>query len=91
MSRLRLGRGANRPAPARPAGGRPGVFVQTPRSDIFVVMLGIALGAILIGCLFLLLVMQRYGFSVKATMAPAAVPTALAAAEPHHGPALKIL
>lgn len=89
MSRLRLGRGGNRPAPARPAGGRPGVYVQTPRSDIFVVMLGIALGAILLGCLFLFIVWGRYGFAIKAAMAPSAAPVVLAAAEPSALPTYK--
>jgi hypothetical protein len=39
--------------------------IQTPKSDIFVVMLGIALGAILLGCLLMTLVLSRYGFSTK--------------------------
>ena len=65
MSRPRSGRGAN--APAARAGGRPGVFVQTPKSDIFVVLLAVALGAMVLGCLFLLLVLNRYGFSSKVT------------------------
>jgi hypothetical protein len=42
------------------------VFVQTPRSDIFVVMLSIALGAIVLGCLFLFLLLNRYEFQLKA-------------------------
>ena len=69
MSRLRPGRAASRPAAAaRPAAARrPGVFVQTPRSDIYVAMLGIALGAILLGWLLLVLVLNRYEFKVKAT------------------------
>ncbi|WZO97580.1 hypothetical protein EP7_004621 [Isosphaeraceae bacterium EP7] len=63
MSRLRSTRGAK--APSRPAGGRPGVFVQSPQSDIYVVMLSIALGAILLGCLLLALIMNQYGFSTQ--------------------------
>jgi len=39
--------------------------VATPKSDVFVAMLGIALGAILIGCILLALVMNRYGFSTS--------------------------
>jgi hypothetical protein len=39
--------------------------IQSPKSDIFVVMLGIALGAILLGCLLMTLVLSRYGFSTK--------------------------
>ncbi len=72
MSRPRSAR-ANAPAAGRAAGGRPGVFVQTPKSDIFVVMLGIALGAMVLGCLLLVLVLNRYGFSTKvSSVAPAA-------------------
>jgi hypothetical protein len=52
--------------PAVRAGGRPGVFVQTPKSEIFVAMLGIALGAIVLGCLLLLLLLNRYEWQVKA-------------------------
>jgi hypothetical protein len=75
LSLPRSGRGANRPtgrtAPAR--GGRPGVFVQAPRSDVYVAMLGVALGAMLLGCLLLLLKLNEYGFELKATaVTPAA-------------------
>jgi len=59
------------------------VYVQAPQSDIFVVMLGISLGAILLGCLLLGLVMNRYDFKVKPTAslmpASASAPVALAA------------
>jgi hypothetical protein len=67
LSRQRSGRGAN-PAPARGAAAarpRPGVLVQAPKSDIYVVLLGIALGAIFLGCLFLLLILNHYGFKTK--------------------------
>ncbi len=81
MSRLRSNPAASRPAarstPA--AGGGRGVYVQSAKSDIFVVMLGIALGAILLGCLLLILTMNRYGFSVKPT-AMITVPTSLSVA-----------
>jgi hypothetical protein len=63
LSRLRSTRGAK--APSRPAGGRPGVFVQSPQSDIYVVMLSIALGAILLASLLLALIMNEYGFSTQ--------------------------
>jgi hypothetical protein len=63
----------SRPRSARPASGggggrptgRPGVFVQSPQSDIYVALLGIALGAMILGCLLLLLILNRYGFSTK--------------------------
>jgi hypothetical protein len=39
--------------------------VQSPKSDIYVTMLGIALGAILIASLLLIMIFSRYGFSTK--------------------------
>lgn len=85
MSRLRSARGASRPAAAapaaRPAGRRPGVFVQAPRSDIYVALLGIALGAILLGCILLVLVLNGYEFKVTATAMsgpPSGIPAAVA-------------
>jgi len=39
--------------------------VQTPKSDIFVALLGVALGAMILGCLLLVFVLNRYGFSTK--------------------------
>jgi len=62
MSRPRSA--SSRPAAAR--AGRPGVFVQTPKSDIYVVMLSIALGAMFLGSLLLVLILGRYDFKVKA-------------------------
>ena len=69
MSRPRSGRGSS--APAR-AGGRPGVYVQTPKSDVYVALLGVSLAAMLIGCILLILVWKRYDFKVKAAFAPPA-------------------
>jgi len=54
------------------------VFVQQPKSDIFVVMLSVALGAMVLGCLLLILVLNRYGFSTKVSALPQA-PAAIAA------------
>lgn len=69
MSRLRSARAgsSSRSMPARSAIRPPtgGVFVQTPKSDIYVALLGIALGSILLGCLFLVLELNRYGFQLK--------------------------
>jgi hypothetical protein len=64
LSRPRSGRAASGGGGSRPA-GRPGVFVQTPQSDLFVVLLGISLGAMILGCLLLILVLWRYDFSTK--------------------------
>jgi hypothetical protein len=77
LSRPRSGRAASAGTGGdRPAGGRPGVFVQTPKSDIYVALLGIALGAMLIGCILLVLILNRYEFKTKVsvlTPAPASV------------------
>ena len=54
------------PAAKRPAAaGRPGVFVQKPRSDIYVALLSIALGAILLGCLLLALQLNAYEWKLS--------------------------
>jgi hypothetical protein len=42
-------------------------MVPSARSDVYVSLLGVALGAILIGTLLMALVMRRYDFSPKAT------------------------
>ena len=75
MSRPRSGRGSTGSrAAARPAaGGTRGVYVQAPKSDIYVALLGVALGAMIIGCVLLLLVLNRYNFQVNVS---AVVPTA---------------
>jgi hypothetical protein len=49
-------------------------MIQTPRSDIYVAMLGIALAAILIGCLLLLFTWGRYDFKTKPSGAFVASP-----------------
>jgi hypothetical protein len=51
-------RGGGRPA------GRPGVYVATPQSDIYVTLLGVALGSMLISILLLALVWSRYDFKI---------------------------
>ena len=77
MSRLRSARGASGPraSTTRAGGGRPGVFVQAPQSDIYVTMLGVALGAMLLGCLLLILILNRYEFktTVSAISSPSQV------------------
>ncbi len=74
MSRLRSARAGSSPSrsvPARSAVRPPtkggGVFVQTPKSDIYVALLGISVGALVLGFLFLILELNRYGFSTKPT------------------------
>jgi hypothetical protein len=65
LSRPRSGRAASTSgSTARPA-ARPGVFVQTPKSDIYVTLLGIALGAMILGCLLLVMILNRYEFQTK--------------------------
>ena len=69
MSRLRSTRSAGAAAgasAARTAAARgPRVAVAVPKSDIFVVMLGIALGAIILGTLLMVGVLWRHGFSIS--------------------------
>lgn len=85
MSRTRstTARGASPAAGGRSAAGRPGIFVQTPKSDIFVALLGVALGAMVLGCLLLILVLQRYEFKTKASasLTPSASAVQLALSE----------
>ncbi len=64
MSRLPSSRGSSSSS-AGPAARRPGVLVQSPKSDIYVVMLGIALGALVISCLLMVRLYSIYGFSTK--------------------------
>ena len=67
MSRLPSSRGSSStssrstPVVAR----RPGVVIQSPKSDIYVAMLGIALAAIVISCILMLMIFSRYSFSTK--------------------------
>jgi hypothetical protein len=73
LSRLPSSRGSSASTTTRAAAAaprRPGVLVQSPKSDIFVVLLGISLGAIVLGCLLMFLLLSRYGFSVKVTATP---------------------
>ena len=44
--------------------------MQAPRSDIYVAMLGVALGAMLLGCLLLLLILNPYEFQTTASAPP---------------------
>jgi hypothetical protein len=74
LSRLRSSRGSS-PSTSTSSGQRSvvaarrpgGVLVQAPKSDIYVVMLAIALGALAIGCLLMVLILNSYGFSTKVT------------------------
>lgn len=81
MSRPRSGRAASSGGGggSRPA-ARPGVFVQTPKSDIYVTLLGIALGAMILGCILLVLILNAYEFKTKVSALTAPVSTSLALA-----------
>lgn len=91
MSRLKsapAARGSR--AAARPTGQR-GVYVQQAKSDVYVAMLGIALGAIVLGCLLLLLVWGRYEYKTTvaaADMSPPAPFASSLAALPESTPAI---
>jgi hypothetical protein len=65
LSRPRSGRAAS--GGGRPA-ARPGVFVQAPKSDIYVTLLGVALGAMILGCLLLVLILNRYEFKTSVSL-----------------------
>src|SRR5690242_16051134 len=69
VSRLRSNPAASRGRGRAPAGRAPvgggRVFVQAPKSDVYVAMLGVALGAIIIGSLLLLLRWRDYDFAIK--------------------------
>jgi hypothetical protein len=57
MSRPRSGRAST---PAARAGGRPGVFVQAPKSDVYVALLGVAVGAMVVANILLLIMWLKY-------------------------------
>ncbi len=46
--------------------GRPGVYVATPKSDIYVALLGVSLGAIVLATLLLTVLLNGYEFQLKA-------------------------
>ena len=88
MSRLKSGLGAKKDKSAgrsaaakgkgKAAGGRQ-VMVPKAKSDIYVALLGVSLGAMLLGMLLLTLVLRRYEFQTKAVSnAPVVTMTALA-------------
>ena len=66
MSRARSATSRGASSGGRAPAGRPGVFVQTPKPDVYVAMLGVALGAMVLGCLLLVLILNRYEFKTKA-------------------------
>jgi hypothetical protein len=74
LSRLNPSRGSSAPAASRatPAARRPGVLVQSPKSDIYVVLLGVSLGAIVISCILMLILWSRYEFKTKVSALPPA-------------------
>ena len=80
MSRLPSSRSSSAAASGRSsaaAARRPGVLVQSPKSDIYVAMLGIALGAIIIACILMIVLFSKYSFSTKVSglMAPSQAAT----------------
>jgi hypothetical protein len=53
--------------------------VQSPKSDIYVVLLGISLGAIVISCILMIIMLARYNFNTKVSaIAPPAAAVAIA-------------
>jgi hypothetical protein len=69
---LRRGSKSASPKPPKPAKApkaakpKTGVFVQKAKSDVYTVMLGLSLAAILIAILFMFLEMRRYDMDFKA-------------------------
>lgn len=47
---------------------RPGIYVPKPKPDIYTVLLGIALFAVLVACILLFLEWRSYGYATKASM-----------------------
>ncbi len=68
MSRPRSStRGSSTPATRSGGGravGRPGVYVATPKSDIYVALLGTALGSMILATLLLVILLGRYEFKI---------------------------
>jgi hypothetical protein len=62
-SSTRSSAGATTRGGGRPA-GRPGVYVATPQSDIYVALLGASLGALLISIILLALRLSQYEFKI---------------------------
>ena len=50
------------------------MLVQSPKSDIYVVLLSVALGAIIISCLIMVRIFTNYGFSTKVSALPGPAP-----------------
>lgn len=71
--RTRGGSAASRGRAARPAAAGRGVYLQKPKNDIYVALLGVALGSLLLGCLFLALYMGKHDFKIKAAARPTAI------------------
>ena len=66
MSRQQSSRGSNPSTATRAVTARrPSALVQSAKSDIFVVLLGVSLGAVVLGSLLMILLLAQYGFSVK--------------------------
>jgi hypothetical protein len=69
LSRLPSTRGSSSATATRggaaAAPRRPGVLVQAPKSDVYVILLGVSLAAIVLACLLMALMLNRYGWSVK--------------------------
>jgi hypothetical protein len=80
MSRLASSRGSSAPAASSRSSAaaprRPGVLVQSPKSDIYVVLLGISVGAIVISCILMLVLFGRYDFKTRVSSLPPAASAA---------------
>jgi hypothetical protein len=69
-------RGASGKATTGKASGARQVYVQTAKNDVFTYLLAVSLGAIFIGVIFLVLLLNRYEFKTKvAGIEPASIAT----------------
>jgi hypothetical protein len=69
-------RGSAGKAASGKASGARQVYVQTAKNDVFTYLLAVSLGAILIGVIFLLLILNRYDWKTKvAGIQPASAAT----------------
>lgn len=57
-------RGSATPSRGGRSTGRPGVYVATPQSDIYVTLLAVSLGAMLISITLLALRLSQYDFKI---------------------------
>ena len=66
MSRPRSRGSTATPARGARAAGPRGVYVATPKSDVYVALLGVALGAMILASALLAVIWGRYEWTISA-------------------------